>query len=622
MRDVRSLIGSPSSSALRLALLAGVSVLGMATAEQASAGVVTVGAKTDADVGTGGTNSIAFVGGTLTMNGNATAATGSTISSNSTVSFGASNAILTLPSLAQSPSGTVRSLISTGTGTVSITGAANPGGFIQNGSTNLVVASGGSIAGSAVSLAGSGSSLNISGAGSQSITGLNTNANTNVALGSNTLTITGSKGVNGTVGPRTITGTITNTSGSAGGLAFNTTGQGGSASVYNLFSNNNSTLVGSGSSPTITLASGVSLNLNSSGSIGKASVQVASGATLAMGGSSGLSQQVGGVSGAGSLSLTNNSGANYTINSTGQSFSGVVSGGGPNTTLTIGPNTIGASTVPGTQTVTGTMTYTGQTVIQSAATLAVSNLGVIASSMNAAANSLTINTGGTLAIAGGTNTMSTAVAGSGTVSLSAGSLTVSGAAATNSLTFMSASGSSLNFTSGTIGGLVNNGTTTAGIAGATNTPLNVTGNFTNGSTGILSLALAAHNPTGPMLNVAGTAYLGGELYLNYGSLSGTPTIGDFYPLIYSALGYQGDFSSFYASSDGNPAGSCSSIPTTNPSYKDVWQCGSLYFAELINNGTLGIGVIDPNTIPEPASMALLGMGLLGLGLAGRRRLSA
>jgi hypothetical protein len=300
------------------------------------------------------------------------------------------------------------------------------------------------------------------------------------------------------------------------------------------------------------------------------------------------SASIGGLAGSGAVTAT---GPGLTLNpsssGTSPSFGGSLTNAG---SLTL---------AGGTQTFTSYLSgQTGMTTVNSSATLVLSGGGV--------GGSATVNNGGTLDMTSASSQIG------GNVTIAAGGVMTG-----------TGTGTSGNGAIGTIGGsLTNNGTLNAGVAGATNTPLNVNGGFTNGAAGILSLMVAANNPSSPLINVTGSSTLDGKLYLNYAGLSGTPTIGDFYPLIYSSLGYQGDFSSFYASNDGNASGSCSAIATTNPSYRDVWQCGSLYFAELINGGTLGIGVIDPSNIPEPASMALLGMGLLGLGLAGRRRLSA
>ncbi|MBX3907529.1 autotransporter domain-containing protein, partial [Burkholderia cepacia] len=359
-----------------------------------------------------------------------------------------------------------------GAGTQTLTGANTyTGGTTINGGSTLALGAGGSLAsGSAVNLAGTGATFDVSGAsGAQTFGALSGAVGTNVNLGGNALTLNGSGGTfGGTIGG---TGSVTFAGAGTQTLTGANTYTGGTTI------NGGSTLaLGAGGS----LASGSAVNL------------AGTGATLNLGGATGA-QTLGVLTGGTGTNV--NLGANgLTLNGSGNNTFGGAIGGTGNVTFA------GA----GTQTLTGANTYTGGTTVNGGSTLALGAGGSLASAgaVNLAGTGATFD----VSAATGAQTIGALTGTGGTnVNLGANALTLNG--------------SGNNTFGGTIGGT--GGVTVAGSGTQTLTGANT---YTGGTTinGGSTLALGA----GGSLASAGAVNLAGTgATLDVSAATGAQTIG-------------------------------------------------------------------------------------------------
>ena len=129
--------------------------------------------------------------------------------------------------------------------------------------------------------------------------------------------------------------------------------------------------------------------------------------------------------------------------------------------------------------------------------------------------------------------------------------------------------------------------------------LTVTGTYTQSSGGILDIQIGGSNPGNPgfsQLNISGTAGLGGTLDVSL--FNGfTPFNGETFTILTSA-GLNGSVFSNY---NGLTEGDVTFTVTYTP-------------GDVILNA-----IVTPASVPEPASLVMLGIGVVGLGVYGARR---
>ncbi|WP_321791760.1 autotransporter domain-containing protein, partial [Burkholderia pyrrocinia] len=396
--------------------------------------------------------------------------------------------------------------------------------------STLALGAGGSLAsGSAVNLAGTGATFNLSGAtGAQTFGTLTGAAGTSVNLGANALTLNGS-------GAGTFGGAI----GGTGGVTFAGAGM---QTLTGANTYTGGTTINGGS----TLALGAGGSLASGGAVNLAGT----GATFNLSGASGA-QTIGTLSGGAGTSV--NLGTNaLTLNGSGAgTFGGTIGGAG-------GVTVAGT----GTQTLTGANTYTGGTTINGGSTLALGAGGSLAStgavnlagagatfdvsgatgaqtigtlaggadtSVSLGANALTLNGGGTAF--GGT------IGGSGGVTVASGTQVLTGSNTYTGGTTIAAGGAlqlGNGGTSGSIAGnVVDNGALIFNQSGNVTVAsvLSGTGALTQAGSGQLTLT-GTNTLSGPTTVSAGTLAVNGSLgqsavtVQNGATLTGTGMIGN------------------------------------------------------------------------------------------------
>ncbi|SNB55472.1 PEP-CTERM protein-sorting domain-containing protein [Marinobacter sp. es.042] len=135
------------------------------------------------------------------------------------------------------------------------------------------------------------------------------------------------------------------------------------------------------------------------------------------------------------------------------------------------------------------------------------------------------------------------------------------------------------------------------------------------------------NDTSQMLQVFSGADSSGGLQVEFDLEAGTAKVGDASAKIGSTFGFylqRGD-TTFYSDASMNGGVDMTRIFDVTGSGNTAFYGSSLIlgFEDLINGdfdyNDLIVGISDVQAVPEPGTLALLGLGVLGLGMARRRR---